>query len=52
MTKNDVKLTVAGLENLKANYTRACLRQLDLRKKREAGLEGPPAGNRPSNKTA
>lgn len=47
----DVKVVVEYTEGYQERYTRACLKQLDLRRKRGAGLEGPPAG-RPPEKTA
>ncbi len=44
MTKDDVNLTVVGMENLKARYIEVCVGQVESREKREAGLQGPPVG--------
>lgn len=42
MTKDDVNLTVVGMENLKARYVEVCMGQVKSREKRVAGLQGPP----------
>lgn len=39
----DVKVVVEYTEGYQERYTRARLKQLDLRRKREAGLDSPPA---------
>lgn len=48
----DVKLVVEYTDGYQERYTRACLKQLELRQKREAGLEGPPTESRAETKTA
>lgn len=48
----DIKVVVEYTEGYQERYTRACLKQLDLRRKREAGIQGPPAESRPGDKTA
>lgn len=39
----DVRIIVEYTDGYQERYTRARLKQLDLRRKREAGLDSPPA---------